>query len=189
MVYVHRDLTGLCILPKGLSTVFCVQEKFQLSARVCLLGTSYYHLGRWDRGFWLSNVASLVMYCIAAPQRIVTKPPNRTALPFSIHNARSLQEDPHPSGDPQHWKSDEAVRLVPVVLLSSWPPWPRSSWSAWITIVRPKHSLCYFSFFLFFWGQQRFAFCTKLGCFTWLLIIPRRKGEHKVSNFVNFRAL
>jgi hypothetical protein len=26
--YVQRDLTGLYILPKGLSTVFCVQEKF-----------------------------------------------------------------------------------------------------------------------------------------------------------------
>jgi hypothetical protein len=28
LINVHRDLTGLYILPKGLSTVFWVQEKF-----------------------------------------------------------------------------------------------------------------------------------------------------------------
>ncbi len=28
LINVHRDLTGMCILPKGLSTEFCVQKKF-----------------------------------------------------------------------------------------------------------------------------------------------------------------
>jgi hypothetical protein len=38
-INVHRDLTELCILPKGLSTVFCVQH--ELAAEVRLQSTLY----------------------------------------------------------------------------------------------------------------------------------------------------
>ncbi len=50
-----------------------------------LKGTLYYNLRGYlpGRGFWLCRVASLVMYCIDAPLRIVTKSLHMTALPFS----------------------------------------------------------------------------------------------------------
>jgi hypothetical protein len=41
----------MCILLKGLSTVFGVQEKFELAARVRLQCTLYYNLGEGGTGY------------------------------------------------------------------------------------------------------------------------------------------
>ncbi len=81
-IYVYRDLTGMCILPKGLLTVFCVQK----------ITEDINFWGRGNRGFWLCDVAILVMYCIDAPQMIVTQPVYRTALPFSILNGFPMDQ-------------------------------------------------------------------------------------------------
>jgi hypothetical protein len=50
-VYVHRDLTRLCILAKGLSTQICVHEKFSLTARWRLQCTLLYILREEAPGF------------------------------------------------------------------------------------------------------------------------------------------
>ncbi len=44
----------------------------------------------WDRGFWLCDVASLVMYCINAPHMIVTISLYRTDLTFSMYGCLSI---------------------------------------------------------------------------------------------------
>jgi hypothetical protein len=44
-IYVHRELTGLCILAKGLSTLYYVQEKFSLTAHCRLECALLYILG------------------------------------------------------------------------------------------------------------------------------------------------
>jgi hypothetical protein len=71
------------------STAFCVKEKFLLAARVRLYGTLYYNLGpcvRGDQGFWLCDIASLVMYWIDAPERIVTKSLCGAARLYSVYS-------------------------------------------------------------------------------------------------------
>jgi len=63
------------------STVICVQDNFQLAARVRLEpglengpeGTLHYNLGEGEPGFWLFGVASLMMYSIGATQWVVSK--------------------------------------------------------------------------------------------------------------------
>jgi hypothetical protein len=56
---VHRGLTELCILPKGLATVFCVQENVELAARVRLKGTVHYRYVIYNLG-WGTRVSDLV---------------------------------------------------------------------------------------------------------------------------------
>ncbi len=55
--------------------------------------------GRGDRGFWICNVASLVMYCIDAPQRNVTKSLYMTTLPFlhifNVYSTMQVMQHPH----------------------------------------------------------------------------------------------
>ncbi len=69
---------------RDLATLFCIQEKFLLSAHWLIEGTFLHNLGWSGRGFWLCNIASLVMYFIDASLRIVTKSLYGTAQPFSI---------------------------------------------------------------------------------------------------------
>ncbi len=59
---------AVCILPKGLSTVFCVQERsFNCPPHYIIIWE------RGDRGFSICDVASLMMCSIDAPKTIVTK--------------------------------------------------------------------------------------------------------------------
>ncbi len=65
--------------------ILCTEEILT----VCMCASTGYvtsYLGNGERGFLLCDVASLELYCIDAPQRIVTKVLYRTALPFSILN-------------------------------------------------------------------------------------------------------
>ncbi len=108
------DLTGLCILAKDLSTLFCVQEKFSLTA--CWYLHYFIFLGKGGPGFltlWRSlakwctpsthlrgllqnpSIGQLYpflysMYCMDASLRIVTKSLNGTAPHFSTLNWISI---------------------------------------------------------------------------------------------------
>ncbi len=77
---------------QGLSTVFCVQEQFNWP-HASVYRVHYRIIrGRGHRGFWLCDVASLVMCCNEAPQRIVkTKSLYRTAPSFSMLNGRTCE--------------------------------------------------------------------------------------------------
>ncbi len=78
-LFVHKDL-----LTDTSQHCFLYKRNFNcLHTRVCRV---YYFIfwGREDWGFCLSYVASIVMYCVDAPRRIVTKSLYRTVLPFSI---------------------------------------------------------------------------------------------------------
>jgi hypothetical protein len=60
---------------RDLATLFCVQEKFSLTAH-CMASSGYitlYFGGGGDRGFWLCDIASLLMYCNDASLRTVTR--------------------------------------------------------------------------------------------------------------------
>ncbi len=61
---------------RDLATLFCFTEEI-LTIRRTLAYTGNVHYlivwGRADRGFWLCEVASLVMYCTDASLRIVSK--------------------------------------------------------------------------------------------------------------------
>ncbi len=85
-MYVYREPTGLYILPKGLQ-YFVYRRNFNWPHGCVYRVQLYYNLREGDRGFWLCDVTSLVMYCIDVPQRIVTKSLYRTALPFSLLNS------------------------------------------------------------------------------------------------------
>ncbi len=62
------------------NNTYFVHRKNLLSACV----NRVHYIIFWFQGAWLCDVASLVMYCNEAPQRIVTKFVKGTALPFSI---------------------------------------------------------------------------------------------------------
>ncbi len=57
---------------RPLATLFCVHEKFSLSA-LAFSGYFTLHIEGGGPGFWLCDIASLVMYCNDASLRIVTK--------------------------------------------------------------------------------------------------------------------
>ncbi len=70
---------------RDLATLFYVQEEIFNCPHACLYRVHYIIFWeRGDGGFWLCDIASLVMYCIDAPQRIVTKSLDRTPTLFAI---------------------------------------------------------------------------------------------------------
>ena len=59
---------------------------------------------------------------------------------IQIINIEKNKHKNHPKNIVRREFPRKAHCTAPVVLLSSWPPWPRSSWSAWITTVRPAQA-------------------------------------------------
>ncbi len=88
--FLHRDLTGLCTFwPWACQHYFVYMKNFHWP-HAGVHSVHYFKFwGRGDQGFWLCVVASLMMYCIDASLRIVTKSlyRYRTDPPFSLLNA------------------------------------------------------------------------------------------------------
>ncbi len=74
-VYLFTEPHRAVILTETFAILFFVQEKFSLLWPHVGVFTVHYFIfwERGDRGFWLSDVDSLGMYCIDAIRRIVTK--------------------------------------------------------------------------------------------------------------------
>ncbi len=77
---------------RDLATLFCVQgEIFVVCTLVSSGNITIYFGGGGTTGFWLFDIASLVMYCNDAILRIVTKSLYRTAPPFSSLNGAAIR--------------------------------------------------------------------------------------------------
>ncbi len=76
---------------RDLATLFCVQEKFNCP-HTDVWRVHYFKIWvRKNQGFWLWNIACLLMYRINASLTIVSKSLYGTASPFSILNGFTHQ--------------------------------------------------------------------------------------------------
>jgi hypothetical protein len=98
---------------------FCPRRNFN-RPHGCVYRVQYIIIcWRGDRGCWLCDVASLVMYCIDTPQR--------TALPYSILNAHSWAAAASAAGTaclfqlPSSYKSCTPPRSSPPAKLGNTP--------------------------------------------------------------------